>query len=71
MAKRIGYFALLVSIVAFGFGAYGRFTETIVRIVGAGLAVCTLTLLPGTVINYGVRSANREDRRRAATRTKA
>ena len=66
MAKRIGYVALLVAIVAFVAGAVGRFTESIVTAVATAFIVCTLTLLPGTIVNYGVRSANREDRRRAA-----
>ena len=62
-AQRVGYLLFGVAIVVFGIGASGRFTPTIVAIVVAGLAVGSVLLVPTIIIGYGVRAAERDDRR--------
>ena len=62
-AKRVGYLLFLVSIVVFGIGAAGRFTPAIVAVVIGSLAVGSVLLVPTIIIGYGVRAADRDDRR--------
>lgn len=62
-AKRAGYLLFLVAVVVFGVGAAGRFTPTIVAIVVSSLAVGSVLLVPTIIIGYGVRAAERDDRR--------
>jgi hypothetical protein len=62
-ASRVGYLLFGVAIVVFAVGAAGRFTPTIVAIVVAGLAVGSILLVPTIIIGYGVRAAERDDRR--------
>jgi len=62
-AQRAGYLLYLLSIVVFGIGAAGRFTPTIVAIVITCLAVGSVLLVPTIIIGYGVRAAERDDRR--------
>lgn len=62
--KRVGYLLLLVAIVAFGFGFAVGFGGAVTTVVVACMIGTTLTLAPGIVIGYAVRSAERDDRRR-------
>jgi len=62
-AKRIGYLLFLVAIVVFGIGAAGKFTPAIVAVVVGSLAVGSVLLVPTIIIGYGVRAAERDDRR--------
>ncbi len=62
-AKRAGYLLFLVAIVVFFIGAAGRFTPLIVAVVVACLAVGSVLLVPTIIIGYGVRAAERDDRR--------
>jgi ABC-type uncharacterized transport system permease subunit len=62
-ASRVGYLLFGVAIVVFAVGAAGRFTPTIVAIVVASLAVGSILLVPTIIIGYGVRAAERDDRR--------
>lgn len=62
-AQRVGYALFLVAIVVFAIGAAGRFTPTIVAVVVASLAVGSVLLVPTIIIGYGVRAADRDDRR--------
>ncbi len=62
-AQRAGYLLFLVAIVVFGIGAAGRFTPAIVAIVVGSLAVGSVLLVPTIIIGYGVRAAERDDRR--------
>jgi hypothetical protein len=62
MAKRIGYSALLLAIVAFGVGLDTGFPSWLVAVsVGGLIAACVILPLP-IVLGYGVRAAEREER---------
>jgi hypothetical protein len=63
-AKRVGYGALLVAIVAFVIGAIGSFPAWTVTVATAGLVVSCIALPPAVVLGYGVRAAVREERER-------
>jgi hypothetical protein len=61
-AKRVGYAALLVAIVAFVVAAVGGFSGPAVVVAVAGLVVAFVVLPLPIVLGYGVRAADREDR---------
>jgi hypothetical protein len=61
-AKRIGYGALLVAIVAFGFAIATSFSGVAVVVAIVGLAVAFVVLPIPIVLGYGVRAAEREER---------
>lgn len=61
-AKRVGYGALLVSIVAFGAAVVTGFPPVLVGIAAASLgAFCLIAPVP-IILGYGVRAATRDDR---------
>ncbi len=62
LAKRIGYGALLVAIIAFVVAAIAGFSGPAVGIAVAGLVVAFVVLPIPIVLGYGVRAADREDR---------
>ena len=62
--KRIGYFALVVAIVAFFVGVATSFPTWTVTVTIAGLAISSVVLPIPIVLGYGVRAAAREDRER-------
>lgn len=62
--KRIGYFALVVAIIAFFIGAATSFPTWTVTVTIAGLAISSVVLPIPIVLGYGVRAAAREDRER-------
>ena len=63
-AKRAGYALFLVAVLAFTAGAARRdFGPPVITIVAVALGVGSLLLAPAIVIGYGVRAADREDRR--------
>jgi hypothetical protein len=61
--KRLGYSLFLVAIAAFVAGAATRFTPPLVSVVVASLGVGAALLAPSIIVGYGVRAADREDRR--------
>ena len=61
--KRLGYSLYLVAIVAFVIGAARDFPAALVTIVVISLGVGSVVLAPAIVVGYGVRAAEREDRR--------
>ena len=61
-AKRIGYTALLVAIVAFGIAIATSFSGAAVVVAIVGLAVAFVVLPIPIVLGYGVRAAEREER---------
>lgn len=61
--KGVGYSLWLVAIIVFVLGAATSFQPYMVTIVVAGLAAGSALLAPSIVISYGVRAADREDRR--------
>jgi hypothetical protein len=61
-AKRIGYTALLVAVVAFGVAIVTSFSGAAVVVAVVGLAVAFVVLPIPIVVGYGVRAAEREDR---------
>lgn len=64
LGKRVGYTALLVSMVAFFIGLATDFPSwTVTAAVGGLVAACVVLPLP-IVFGYGVRAAEREDRNR-------
>lgn len=62
LAKRIGYAALLVAIVAFGIAIATSFSGAAVVVAVVGLAVAFVVLPIPIVLGYGVRAAEREER---------
>ncbi|MDQ4131659.1 MAG: hypothetical protein M3179_00260 [Actinomycetota bacterium] len=66
MGQRIGYGCLAVAIVAFVVGAVVGFSSSSVAVVVTALVVGSLVLAPGIIIGYGVKAAEREDRRSGA-----
>ncbi len=62
--KRIGYFALVVAIIAFFVGVATSFPTWTVTVTIAGLAISSIVLPIPIVLGYGVRAAAREDRER-------
>lgn len=61
--KRLGYGLYALAITLFGIGASGSFTPTIVDGVVVSLAVGSVVLVPSIIVGYGVKAADREDRR--------
>ncbi len=62
LAKRIGYAALLLAIVAFAVAIVTSFSGAAVAIAVIGLAVAFVVLPIPIVLGYGVRAAEREER---------
>jgi hypothetical protein len=62
LAKRVGYLALLVAIVAFGIAIANDFSGPAVTVAVVGMAVSFVVLPVPIVLGYGVRAADREDR---------
>ena len=63
VGQRVGYGLWLVAIVVFVTGAATRFRPAMVTIVIGCLAAGSAVLAPSIVISYGVRAADRDDRR--------
>jgi hypothetical protein len=61
--KRLGYGAFAAAVLAFAVGASGRFTPAIVTFVVTCLGLGSVVLIPAIVVGYGVRAAEREERR--------
>ncbi|MGH9189173.1 MAG: hypothetical protein ACRD0Q_03930 [Acidimicrobiales bacterium] len=61
--KRLGYGLYVLAIALFGIGASASFTPGIVNGVVASLAVGSVALVPSIIVGYGVKAADREDRR--------
>ena len=68
LGKRVGYGLYLVAIVLFGVGFAGTYTSTITTVIVLSLVVGSIILAPAIVFGYGVKAAEREERRRAAAR---
>jgi hypothetical protein len=64
LAKRVGYGALLVAIVAFFAGVALDFPPWTVTVSVAGLVAACVVLPVPIVLAYGVRAAAREERER-------
>ncbi len=62
LGKRVGYTALLVSIVAFVVAIVTGFNAAVVWVSVVGLIVACVVLPLPIVFGYGIRSAEREDR---------
>ena len=64
--QRLGYACLGVAVVVFVAGAVTTFTSLVVVGVVASLAVGSAVLLPAIVVGFGVRAADRDERRGGA-----
>jgi uncharacterized membrane protein HdeD (DUF308 family) len=64
LAKRIGYLLFLVAIVLFFVGLVVDFTSGVATAIVVCLVVGSVVLLPGIILGYAVRTAEREDRAR-------
>ncbi|MCB1028016.1 MAG: hypothetical protein R2704_10375 [Microthrixaceae bacterium] len=62
LGKRLGYSVILIAIVVFGLGIVIGFSEWMVVVVTACLALSAVFLVPAVIVGYGVSAANREDR---------
>jgi len=67
--QRVGYGFLLLAIVAFGVGAASGFPGYTVTASVTGLVGACVILPAPIVLGYGVRAADREERRAAAKPT--
>lgn len=65
--QRLGYACLAVAIVIFAIGATTTFTSLVVVTVVVSLAVGSAVLLPAIVVGFGVRAADRDERRGGAS----
>jgi hypothetical protein len=61
-AKRLGYLALLVAIVAFVIAAASGFPGWAVGVTIGGLVVAIVVLPLPIILGYGIRAAEREER---------
>ncbi|MFN8036923.1 MAG: hypothetical protein U0V73_13390 [Acidimicrobiia bacterium] len=68
LAKRVGYTALLVGIVAFVIGAFTSFPSWTVTVSVVGLVASCVILPAPIVLGYGIRKAEREDPGRGPAR---
>lgn len=62
LGKRVGYSFLAVAVVGF-FAGLATDYATWGPIVVVAMALCTVTLAPAMVLGYGVKAANRDDRK--------
>ncbi len=62
LGKGVGYSFLVVAMVAFAVGAVVDFTQAVVTVVVAALALGSAVLLPAIILGYGVMAADREER---------
>lgn len=63
LGQKIGYSLWAVAIVVFVVGAITSFRPAMVTVVIGCLAAGSALLAPSIVISYGVRAADRDDRR--------
>ena len=63
LGQRAGYACYLVAMAVFVVGAVSGFKEWIVVVVVAALVAGSVTLLPGIILGYAVKAAEREERR--------
>ena len=61
--KRVGYGLFAVAVVLFAVGLVAGYTSAITTAIIACLLVGSAVLAPAIVFGYGVRAAEREDRR--------
>ena len=61
--QRLGYGLLGLAIVAFVVGAVAGFRSAVVTVVVGALVAGSAVLLPAIVAGYGVKAADRDDRR--------
>ena len=64
LGQRLGYGLFGAAILVFAIGAAGGFAAWEVGVVVACLVAGSVVLAPAIVFSYGVRAAEREDRRR-------
>ena len=63
VAQRIGYAALLIAIMAFAIGLVTDFPSWLVTVTIVGLVAAIVILPIPIVLGYGVRAAERDERR--------
>ncbi len=63
VAKRVGYGLYLLAIVLFVVGYLGRYTTVMTTVITVALVIGSLVLAPAIVFGYGVRAAERDERR--------
>ena len=68
LGKRLGYGLYLLAIVLFAVGFVGTYTSAMTTVIVLSLVVGSIILAPAIVFGYGVKAAEREERRKAAAR---
>ena len=63
--KRLGYGLYLLACVLFGIGYAAGYTTLMTTVIMVALVVGSLILAPAIVFGYGVKAAEREERRAA------
>lgn len=66
--KRVGYGLFALAIILFFAGFFTHFTDPLVSVIVASMAIGSLVLAPAIVFDYGVKAANRDDRARGRIR---
>lgn len=62
VGQRIGYLLFGVAVVAFFYGFFVDFSNTVATVIVASIAVGSIALAPAIVLGYAVKAADREDR---------
>lgn len=63
-AQRVGYLLFAAAIAAFVYGLIDGFTSGLTFVIAGALIAGSIVLAPAIVLGYGVRAAERDDRRR-------
>jgi len=66
VGKRVGYGLYLVAIVLFGVGYAAGYTSAMTTGIVVSLVIGSIVLAPAIVYGYGVKAAEREERRGGA-----
>jgi hypothetical protein len=62
LGQRVGYGCYLLAVAVFVVGAASGFAGWVVVVVVAALIAGSVTLLPGIILGYAVKAAEREER---------
>ena len=63
LGQRVGYSLFALAVVLFVVGFVAGYTTMLTRVIAAALVVGSVVLAPAIVFAYGVKAADREDRR--------
>lgn len=70
VGQRLGYGLFLFAIVVFAYARITKPTGLLTGLIAWAMAIGSIVLAPAIVFGYAVKAAEREDRERAAAKTK-